>query len=165
MHELTARRATVKDAALLAGIMNEGAARKRELNDTIWGDEPYTKQETKDLIEHHPTYLVYRGDELVGTVTLQWEDEAVWGKTQLDAGYVHRLVVKNSLHGQGLGEQIMEWAAHEAAKNDRQFLRLDCDLNNKGLCAYYEKLGFTLTGTGTKDESDGYIPALYQKAV
>src|SRR5207245_549380 len=39
----------------------------------------------------------------VATVTLQWSDPRFWGGADLDAGYVHRLVVRRAHAGEGLG--------------------------------------------------------------
>ncbi|GAA3811072.1 hypothetical protein GCM10022226_34420 [Sphaerisporangium flaviroseum] len=56
--------------------------------------------------------------------------------------YVHKLAVKRSLSGQGMGETLLDWATLRAASNGLRWLRLDCSKNNPGLQGYYRKLGF-----------------------
>ncbi|GII78223.1 hypothetical protein Sru01_32050 [Sphaerisporangium rufum] len=56
--------------------------------------------------------------------------------------YVHKLAVKRSLAGQGIGETLLDWAALRVAASGRRWLRLDCSKDNPGLQHYYRRLGF-----------------------
>lgn len=90
------------------------------------------------------TWLARRGEDLVGTITLQWDDELVWGARPPDAGYVHRLAVRRGAAGSG--SELLVWAEGETRRAGREFLRLDCWSENARLRAYYEANGFEHRG-------------------
>jgi GNAT superfamily N-acetyltransferase len=58
--------------------------------------------------------------------------------------YVHRMAVCRDVAGQGLGSELLEWAAKHAAARGKRFLRLDAWKDNPGLHRYYEGEGFRL---------------------
>lgn len=127
-----------------------------------WGEGEYTDDEVKDMIDSGNAYVATLGKELIGVFLLQWEDDNIWDNPEPNAGYIHRLVIKEGFHGKNLGAQLINWAANEALKNGKHFLRLDCTTANKKLCAYYENQGFKLVAT--KDILDyKYTAALYQR--
>ena len=161
---LTFTPATPADAHELAGILTEAMRYKLAHQDQTWGDEPYSDAEAAELIAVAPTYLIHRDGETVGTVALDWEDEKTW-KDPTHAGYLHRMALKDAFRGQGLGEQVLDWALKEVAKQGRTFLRLDCDSHNTGLCAYYESRGFTRVGTWQSPRNPAYLAALYERRV
>lgn len=163
MKKLTLVRASGNDASTLALILTGSTRIKLDHGDNSWGSEPYTEEEAKQLIESHPTYLAYRDTEAVGTVTLQWEDESIWGSQGPDAGYIHRLAIKDGYKGQGIGEEMLGWADEQAVQNNRRFLRLDCDANNTSLCAYYQKQGFVKVGE--KHQDKGHTSALFERHI
>jgi hypothetical protein len=63
------------------------------------------------------------------TVTLQWEDPRFWGDmpavTDGDAGYVHRLAVRRSCAGHGIGYRLFDWTGLRVRANRGSWLRLD----------------------------------------
>jgi GNAT superfamily N-acetyltransferase len=77
--------------------------------------------------------------EIVGAITLEWMDDGVWRDRHPadDAGYVHGLVSRRARAGQGIGLSLLRWASDRARAAGKQYLRLDCDGNNKALRAYY----------------------------
>jgi len=164
MEKLTVARATSDDAPALASILTEATGVKLNHGDDSWGSEPYSEQEAGRFIHLHPTYLAHKGTELVGTVTLQLDDESIWGAQKPDAVYIHRLAVKSGYGGQGIGEQMLGWANEQAALSSRRFLRLDCDAANSGLCAYYEKQGFVKVGE-KRVSGKAHTSALYRRPV
>lgn len=104
--------------------------------------------------------MVFMGDVVVGTVSLQWEDIRTWGSDAVEAGYMHKLAIKNGLRGLGVGERVIEWVKRTVTDSGRDTLRLDCEDANSKLCSYYEKLGFIKAGTKSILEGDGYVAAL-----
>jgi ribosomal protein S18 acetylase RimI-like enzyme len=78
----------------------------------------------------------------VATLTLQWSDERFWGEREPDAGYVHRLAVRRSHAGQGLGYRLLDWSDEQVCARGRGVLRLDVVSDNAPLRGYYEKVGF-----------------------
>lgn len=151
--QLTIIKATEAHAEDLHALFTAANAYKVNHGDTSW--EPgFSKRGVDWMIGLGTTYVALTKDaasgdqEMVGTVDLKWEDEEGWDELERnDAGYIGRLAVKDTAHGQNIGGQLIDWAEDQVRQNERQHLRLDCVANNKSLCGYYEKQGFTLVRT------------------
>ncbi|PHB87419.1 GNAT family N-acetyltransferase [Bacillus wiedmannii] len=97
------------------------------------------------------TYVVTKGDEIVGTVTASpkqndW-DEHIFGKEEVSNSlYIHRFVVKRQHKGNGIGEHILQWV-DENMQSDKQYLKLDCVGHNRTLNDFYKKNGFEYIGS------------------
>lgn len=101
----------------------------------------------KSGILNNEFYFVLNNDNMVMAMyRLLYEDELYWGKQNQKAGYVHSLVVKKDFKGKGLGKQIMQQIESDLIAQGISLFRLDCVANNKGLCNYYESLGFNKVG-------------------
>lgn len=96
-----------------------------------------------------------------------------WADPLGKAGYVRRLAVRRSHAGQGLGSQLLDWAADQVGAAGKRLLRLDCVAENAGLRRYYEGVGFTHLGDVDAEYPDLESPgqtrrfrmSLYQRAV
>ena len=95
-----------------------------------------------------------------GIVSLSWADP--YWPDDGQAGYVHRMAIRSSMHGQNLGGLILFWAQQQVEKRGRPFLRLDCAAGNGRLRRYYEGQGFTYQSTITDHD---YMAALYEKPI
>lgn len=97
------------------------------------------------------TYMVTKGDEIVGTVTVspkqnEW-DERIFGKEEVsDSLYIHRFAVKRKYKGNGIGEWILQWI-DENVHCDKEFLKLDCVGHNRTLNDFYKRNGFEYVGS------------------
>jgi len=127
------------DISTIVTILTEATEHKAAHSDMAWGTGAFTNEEVAEYMVTHPMYIVKINTEAVGTFSITWEDTHIWGKQELDAGYIHRLAVRHGFHSKDLGEAIINWAAAETKKQGRTLLRLDCPLDNKKLRAYYEK--------------------------
>ena len=164
---LTIKRAVAGDIPLVAGILSRAIGYKLNHDDSAWGLRTFSHEEVSDMVTSGLTYIAYLENKPVGTVRLQWEDAMFWGEQPPDAGYIHLLAVAPDMHGQGVGKQIIDWAVEQAVQNERQFLRLDCHPDNKGLCAYYEKQGFVRKDMRriTNPLGAQYTAALYERRI
>ncbi len=119
----------------------------------------------REAIEHQvaagEVTIARISDRPVGTLTLQWSDEEVWGADDRLAGYVHRLAVRRAYAGRGIGRAMLEWAGRQCAIRDRPYLRLDAMESNSGLRAYYQSLGFTFQRV---NPTLVWHPALYERS-
>jgi ribosomal protein S18 acetylase RimI-like enzyme len=154
--------ATKADIPELVSLLTAAVGYKVQHADMAWGTGAYTETEVTQLLEAGSLYTARIDDEVVATLVLQWEDE-MWEPQAAQAGYVHRLAVKQGFHGQNLGQQLLDWAASETTKRGRHYLRLDCPAANTKLCAYYESCGFTKVGTKPDPIHEDYTPALYER--
>lgn len=162
---ISVRKADLQDTLALIDILTDAVSYKLKHDDHSWGSEPYSEREVRGLIKNGDTYAVYDGKELIATFGLHWEDERIWGQQPPDSGYLHRLAVREDKHGQKIGSIIIDWAAAEVAKNNRHYLRLDCDERNSKLCGYYEKLGFQKVGHKLIPSAKDYYANLYERPV
>ncbi|HEX4146676.1 MAG TPA: GNAT family N-acetyltransferase [Pirellulales bacterium] len=88
-------------------------------------------------------FLAHLAGRPVGTYVLLFEDPLYWpdvgtGKSH----YVHKLAIRRSVAGTGVGRGLLTHAIATARAAGRPFLRLDCAPRPK-LCAFYESAGFS----------------------
>jgi GNAT superfamily N-acetyltransferase len=103
----------------------------------------------------------WRG-ERAGKITLQWQDESLWGQMPWDAVYVHGLSTHRDYAGKGVGLALLRWAERAAESAGRSYVRLDCNADNPELRAYYERAGFAHRG----DVALGHrVAARYEKRI
>jgi ribosomal protein S18 acetylase RimI-like enzyme len=164
MESLIFNEANETDIPILSDILRDATERKVGYGDNVWGSDGWTDEEISDAMDKSTMYIVRKDDDIVGTISVQMEDEQMWGQQPEDAVYLHRLAVTGNYHGQGLGEAMIAWAATQATKEGRRVLRLDCEESNTQLRAYYEKLGFIQVGRKYIPEWN-YWGALYEKTI
>lgn len=157
------RGATENDLSTLITIRNEATAYKLSQEDLVWGTKGWTLEAARWALEQGGLYLIEQNGMPAGMLSLSWQDDEYWGPQAPNAGYVHRLSVRDGFRGCGLGVYAINWCADVVRANDRQRLRLDCELTNTGLCDYYEAIGFVRVGT--KPFPSGYVASLYELTI
>lgn len=165
---LSITKATAENINDLAMILNEATAYKLQHNDNAWiadGNATWGKAEIKGIIDKGTTYLAWIDGAAIATISLEWDDTYVWGKQPPNAGYIHRVAVRNNQHGQKIGERLLDWASVEARAKGRRLLRLDCPTSNKKLCDYYQKLGFKPLDAEQIGIKTPYNTTLYEKYI
>lgn len=119
-------------------------------------------EEIKQAINKGETFIVNRDGEAVATFTLcqqqSWWDQHTWGKLSDEAIYLHRLAVRPSEIGSGLGKIVLQWLETDLKDQGKSTLRLDCVRDNFKLNNFYLSNGFNKVG-----ETDGH--SLYQKSL
>ena len=85
-------------------------------------------------------------DQVAGMYRLLTTDELYWGPQDVEARYIHSLVVLNEFAGQQIGRRVLEQLITESRAAGIPLFRLDCNAANKALCNYYEQLGFRQVG-------------------
>jgi ribosomal protein S18 acetylase RimI-like enzyme len=161
MTKRNVRMAGEGDGPALTQIRNDGHAKKVAHGDHAWGKEGdgFSERWVLDNISQKDVYVVEQDGASVGTFSLDFGDDSHWGPQEPIAGYVHGLCVREGFNGRGLGRFMLDWCANQISGMNRRFVRLDCDVQNAKLCAYYESLGFIRVGLKT----DGYVWSLYEK--
>lgn len=155
------RSAAEADLPHLVVIGTEAIAYKLGRGDYVWGTSARTVQATQRMLDQGGLYVIEQDGMPAGMLSFAWQDEEYWGPQDRNAGYVHKLSLRDGFRGLGLGVYAIDWCADLVRANDGDRLRLDCELRNTGLCAYYESLGFVRVGT--KPFPSGYIASLYER--
>jgi ribosomal protein S18 acetylase RimI-like enzyme len=131
------------DAGLASSIMLEVAEWLKEQGQTLWFPEELTPEKLMGPIDAGELYLVMMQSRPVGTVIFQLHDKTYWpDMPEGDAAYIHKIIVRRSVAGQGLGAQIIAWAKEKAHSAGMAYLRLDTEAARAKLCALYESAGF-----------------------
>lgn len=125
-----------------------------------WRPESFSRQSIAEKIKLEEVYLAKQKQRPIGTITLQWSDKFFWVDDDTDAGYVHKLAIKPSYTGKGLGRQLLEWAERATKAAGKNCLRLDCMFENPRIRQYYEDAGFEYRG---EVKGVGWRAALYEK--
>ncbi|WP_431971097.1 GNAT family N-acetyltransferase [Nocardia sp. bgisy134] len=81
--------------------------------------------------------------EVVAAVRLVWHDPDFWGAGELEAGYVHGLMVAPGHRGRGMGARVLAFCAERTRARGLDRQRLDTAADNPGLRKYYAAQGFT----------------------
>lgn len=91
------------------------------------------------------TWMVRDGASTVATITVNsYANPLLWTEEECaePARYVHKMTVRRSHAGFGLGRLLLDWAGDRAAQEDAKWLRLDAWTTNTALHRYYMRQGF-----------------------
>ncbi|CAM1373530.1 GNAT family N-acetyltransferase [Tenacibaculum xiamenense] len=140
-----------EDLAKVLSLFKEAAEKINKKNVDHW---QYWKNPPKEKVEWVAEGIANREfyfinteqNENIGMVRILDEDIPYWGKQSEKAKYIHSLVIKERFNGKGLGATIIQKIENDSIKTNTEFLRLDADAKNLGLCRYYEKIGFEKVG-------------------
>lgn len=119
-----------------------------------------TRERFLGQIRQGEVFLARIGNQVVGTITLQWNDPVFWNGASPDAGYIHKLAVVRNYAGRKTGEAMLRWAETQAILTGKKHLRLDCLAANGMIRAYYEKAGYVHKGDISPK---GWRASLYEK--
>jgi ribosomal protein S18 acetylase RimI-like enzyme len=143
---LSIRVAAGDDARAVLRLRDDLAAWMVQRRIDLWqpGEMPLTWVEHS--IAQGWVHTVWKQGELVGSVTVAWQEPFVWGASDTPAGYIHMLMVDRAYAGNGVGRSILGWAEGQIAASGRRLARLDCATSNGRLCGYYEQAGYVAVG-------------------
>ena len=168
MNRLIFRRAAPEDFEVLHSIMLDAARwlASRGIDQWTWVERPFGMKFLRERLQNAELYLAFIEDEPVATLSVQWEDDDIWGERGRDglAGYVHGLAVKRSAAGRGMGKALIDFAAGLTLAEGRHLLRLDCMAANESLRIYYLRQGFKLVGE-THSTETGFDSALFERKI
>jgi GNAT superfamily N-acetyltransferase len=146
------RRATIDDIDIVLGLITEAANWLRTEKTTTQWNRPWPSpgQHVKRITEgvaNNRTWIVWDGHLAIATVTIHRRgDPALWTPAELntEAVYLHRLVVRRSYAGDGLGAELINWAGQQGHREnpDAEYIRIDVWTDNYELHDYYVRQGF-----------------------
>lgn len=107
---------------------------------------PVKWENIRRTVAHGTCWLVTDTDgRVIGTITVEPTADPYWHPSDdpENALYIHRMVVDDGARGHELGSALMDWAARQARKAGRAWLRLDAWKSNPALHRYYLDRGFS----------------------
>lgn len=145
--ELRIRRAVTADIpAIVAMLADDQLGATRESPDDM---SPYLSAfEQIDADRHQHLMVAARGDEVVGTLQLT----VIPGLSRRGStrALIEAVRVHHSQRGQGLGQQLIEWAVAESRHLGCALVQLTSDATREDAHRFYERLGFNRSHVGFK---------------
>ncbi|KMK74712.1 GNAT family N-acetyltransferase [Alkalihalobacillus pseudalcaliphilus] len=144
------RQAIKSDLPIIKEWIYERAVdlKKKELSQWAF----YLNKENTAILNHdfeqgHLYVFLDQQQELQGALVLmegdQWDFDLWPDHTDVDAYYLHRVIVPITKKGQHIGSQLVTYAKEQAQATNK-ILRLDCARFSPFLRPFYEKHGFHL---------------------
>jgi GNAT superfamily N-acetyltransferase len=141
--DLQIRKAKPEDTEVVAEILREAARWLEQSGMPLWREEELNSAGIAASIAEGQYFIAENAGNPAGTMRFQLEDPAVWPDAhQLEATYVHKLVVRRCYAGAGVSTALLDWAVARTADLGRRHLRLDCHATRPRLRALYEAYGF-----------------------
>jgi ribosomal-protein-alanine N-acetyltransferase len=113
-------------------------------------DIAYTRQELKHFLEHPSAFSIVaeQNGHIAGFAITRSVRRRIQRLGRV-APAVHIITIDVSppLQRQGLGVQMMEWIIEQASRLGAQALVLEAAVDNRAAHRFYERFGFTVTGT------------------
>lgn len=167
MSDLVVRPATPAELGVVEELLIEASEWLASRRIDQWQYPPH-RDRIQSALELGTVYLVCRDPEgeAVGTFQLDgFADPEFWEAADepSQALYLHRMAVRRSAAGSGLGSLILDWAASQANRQGKRWLRLDAWKDNAGLHVFYERENFQLVRV--VDLPHRRSGALFQRAV
>lgn len=149
-----------EELSVVVAILSEAAAWIKDKGIDQWPSplNEYWRRRVAHMVQRGEIFTVGVFKNRLGIVRITFSDRHWPDDGQ--ALYVGALAIRNNMHGQGLGADILNWAALKAQREGKRFLRLDCLASNRRLRQYYEDQGFIYKGQFTSEE---YVAAMYEK--
>lgn len=147
MTDIGIRPAVANDIpAIVAMLADDTLGATRESPDDL---RPYlTAYERLQRDPNQFLAVAVRGDMIVGTLQLT----VIPGLSRRGStrSVIEGVRVHSSERGQGLGQQLIEWAIEESRRQDCQLVQLTSDAARPDAHRFYERLGFVGSHIGFK---------------
>lgn len=146
----TTRQARLAETTTALALLKSAAStlQKKGIDQwSIWLNPPAEKIKwVEEGFNQGEFYFILINDQIAGMYRLLTTDELYWGPQDVEARYIHSLVVLSEYAGQQIGRRVLEQLVTESREAGIPLFRLDCNAANKALCNYYEQLGFRQVG-------------------
>ena len=121
---------------------------------------------TPEWLERHAAagelFLARLRGEPAATMLLQDEDPLFWPDAPAgESLFLHKLAVSRAFAGRGVALEMIGFAAREAARRGRAYLRLDC-ARREALARLYEGAGFVRRGERVIERRDESRPGRFE---
>lgn len=144
------RLADISEINIALNLLKLAALRLKSKNIDQW---QYWLNPSDEKIEwinsgflNNEIFFIFDEVKIIGMYRLQDQDLIYWGNMNDTSNYIHSLVVIDEYTGKKIGSNLINYLIQKARNNNVTFFRLDCNASNKGLCNYYQNLGFQKVG-------------------
>ena len=135
-------RGSLSDVAEVDRLIRATAEWLINKGEPLWGPNETSLEELERVARLGELIVGRLEGELATCMYLHDEDRVFWPQVApREAFYIHRLAVARKFAGRGYAHAMLDWAALEARKYARPFLRLDCEPREK-LLALYRSAGY-----------------------
>lgn len=146
---MTFRKATKADVPFIVQMLaNDKLGKLREDYRDPLPEKYYTAFENIDADPNQELIVVEKEGEVIGTLQLSFIQYLTYQggiRAQIEA-----VRIREDLRGEGLGQQMFEWAIKRAKERKAHILQLTTDKSRPEALHFYEKLGFKATHEGMK---------------
>jgi ribosomal protein S18 acetylase RimI-like enzyme len=158
------RRATMGDSEVVWSLIEADSEwLLNQLGFNHWSSY-YTEEIIKNNILTHEVYLLNVEGVAAGTISIDttavdyYTDEVIstFEEPTVEALYLSCLAIIPSLHGKGLGSELLLLAEENARQKGMRFLRLDCRAEYTQLVQFYLKRGYKICGTLNEGPEENY---------
>jgi hypothetical protein len=137
------RQAAASEVDVVSDLLWEAASWLLNRGIPLWSKDDVGPSAIAGDVRDGRYYLAFIDRMPVGTFRYDLEDRVVWPDDHSnDSAYVHRIAISRAHAGGTLSRAILRWSVHQAKKDDRMYLRLDCEAGRSRLRAVYEGFGF-----------------------
>ena len=136
--QFTVNYANSKDEALAAAqVLQDVSQWLENTQQGLWKPQQFSSDWALRHLEKHELVILKVGDKVAATMLLLLEDADFWEDyPSSKAVFVHKLAVARAFAGQGLARALLEFAALEARRLGRAWVRLDSAKRQVHWCLY-----------------------------
>ncbi|MGG3281475.1 GNAT family N-acetyltransferase [Paenibacillus solani] len=155
------RKAGAEQAEEMLHLLTEAAVVMEQQGLKQWHPSLFTLELMNQYLAEREVYILWHEEKAAGMFTLQYGDPAYWGERDDPGfGYLHRLTVRFSYRGLGLGEKMLSFTEAYLLSKGAKGFRLDCVSHLPTLNDYYQRHGFQFVA---EQDMGGRKVNLYEK--
>lgn len=125
----------------------------------------YTREIIEKKIKTQEVLLIYEGDEVVGTMSLDSKPVGYYTEKNLSnfadptakAVYVSIVAVRPEFQRRGIASRLMESADEITKSRGIAYIRFDCRKEYVELVNFYQKRGYKIVGSFSEGEDQNYL--------
>ena len=151
--------ASQQNAQEMLELRDDLAKYQAETGFPQWHVGEVTLAKLVSQIDANEWYVQMSAGRVAATVRIVYDDPELWPEGG-DAGYIHGVMVRRDMMGQGLGTSILGWAEARIREAGRSLARLDCAMTSNNLRRYYLNRGYFEVGEVHPPPESAYEPAV-----
>ncbi|WP_050637024.1 GNAT family N-acetyltransferase [Candidatus Stoquefichus sp. SB1] len=150
------RKSTCTDVKDIMVLVHQAQNYFKENNIDQWQDGYPNSETILDDIHKQHSYVLINDDKIVGTMYFAIEDDPCyaviqgqWLTSQQRYAIIHRIVVDETMKGQNLANQLLDYVTSQCFHNNIKSIRIDTHMDNQSMQRFLTKHDFIACGTIT----------------